>query len=159
MMITEGAEAPDFEAADQNGKIVHLADFLGKWVLLWWYPRASSSQCTMQGINLEARRTEFERANAQIIGISFDSSEDNCAFQQAHNFGYPLLSDTAQTIGHAYDVVREESDRFFGLPLRKSFLITPDGRVARVYNVTDVDVHPDEVLSDISSLSAGGPAR
>jgi len=124
---------------------------------LWWYPRASSSQCTMEGINLEAKRPEFEKANAQIVGISFDTSEDNCLFGQANSFGYPLLSDREQEIGARYGTVRQEGDRFYGLPLRLSFLIDPAGNVARVYEVKDVDRHPDEVLADLAALG-GAPS-
>jgi thioredoxin-dependent peroxiredoxin len=153
-MIREGDTAPAFTAKNQDGEERSLSDFAGRWVVLWWYPRASTSQCTLEGQTFDSFHKDFADAGAVVLGISFDSTEANCTFAQDNSFHYDLLSDPDQVIGTAYGVGREETDRFFGLPLRRTFLIAPDGRIARVYDVTDVQTHPQQILADIKTGSA-----
>lgn len=153
-MISEGDVAPEFTAKNQAGVKRSLSDFAGRWVVLWWYPRASTSQCTLEGQTFDSHHKDFADAGAVVLGISFDSTEANCTFASDNSFHYDLLSDPDEVIGTAYGVQREESDRFFGLPLRRTFLIAPDGRIARVYDVQDVQAHPQQILADIRAGSA-----
>ncbi len=85
-----------------------------------------------------------------MLGISFDSPEENAAFRDKYDFPYPLLSDTDHGVGADYGVLAEHEGRAF--PKRYTFLIDPDGIVRQVYKVTDVESHPDEVLSDLKDL-------
>jgi peroxiredoxin Q/BCP len=153
-MIREGDAAPPFTALNQDGQERRLADFAGRWVVLWWYPRAGTSQCTLEGRTFDGYHRDFAEAGAVVLGISFDSTAANCTFAQDNSFSYDLLSDPDGVIGAAYGVQRELSDRFFGLPLRRTFLIGPDGRIARVYDVTDVQTHPQQILADIRAASS-----
>lgn len=84
-----------------------------------------------------------------IVGASFDTPEDNREFRDKQDFAFALLCDTDQAVGAAYGVVRDPGDDFAALPKRMTFLIAPDQTVAKVYDVTDVAAHADEVLADI----------
>jgi len=88
-----------------------------------------------------------------ILGASFDTVAENRAFADAQEFPYRLLSDTDRTVGRAYGVARADDDPYAPYPRRMSFLIDPAGTVRRVYDVTDVAVHADEVLADLVVLT------
>lgn len=87
-----------------------------------------------------------------MLGASFDTPEDNRAFAQAQEFGFPLLSDVDGTVGVSYEVVRPPDDQFAQFPLRTSYLIDPDGVIRRTYAVADVHSHADTVLADLARL-------
>ena len=152
-MLREGDVAPAFNATDHNGNRVSTEDLKGSWVVLWWYPRASSGQCTTEGTGFEAVHDQFSALGAQVLGISFDTDDDNCAFAASGGFGYRLLSDPSQEIGRRYDVVRDATDKYSGLPKRRTFLIAPDGTIARIFDVTDVGSHPGQVLAVLRSIA------
>lgn len=96
----------------------------------------------------------FEAANCVILGASFDTIEENRAFAEAQELDYPLLSDVDQSVGRQYEVVRDDDERFASFPKRISYLIDPDGVVAKAYDVTDVARHADVVLHDLEQLSS-----
>ena len=100
------------------------------------------------------RAPELEAAGAEILGISFDDPETNRAFADAHGFPYRLLSDTDRTTGEAYGTKRPEGHDRAPWPRRFTYLIDPEGRVAKAYVVRDVTSHPAEVLRDLESLRA-----
>jgi len=87
-----------------------------------------------------------------VLGASFDTPEENKAFADAQGFGFPLLSDVDRNVGRAYEVVRAPDERYADFPERRSYLIDPDGVIRRVYSVTDVTAHADEVLADLAEL-------
>ena len=87
-----------------------------------------------------------------MLGASFDTTEDNRAFAEAQEFGFPLLSDVDRAVGSAYETVRPPDDQFTTFPLRVSYLIDPTGVIRRTYAVSDVHGHADEVLADLARL-------
>lgn len=97
---------------------------------------------------------QFAAAGCSIVGISFDSPEDNAAFRAAHQFPFDLLSDEDQTIGRDYDVRRSSDDPFVDYPKRISYLIDPDGLIAKSYEVDDPAGHGAEVLVDLAALQS-----
>jgi peroxiredoxin Q/BCP len=86
------------------------------------------------------------------VGVSFDTPEDNKAFAEAQGFGFPLLSDVDREVGRRYGVLRDPDDQYAGFPKRESFLIDPGGVLRKVYQVSDVASHADEVLADLRRL-------
>jgi peroxiredoxin Q/BCP len=92
--------------------------------------------------------------NAEILGISFDTPEDNKAFAEAEGFPYPLLSDPDKAMGDAFGATKGPDEQWPMVPKRLTFLIDPNGVVAKTYEVTDVGAHPDQVLADLRALSA-----
>ncbi|MCU1396861.1 MAG: alkyl hydroperoxide reductase/Thiol specific antioxidant/Mal allergen [Ilumatobacteraceae bacterium] len=152
-MLGPGIAAPDFTLPDQHGDPVHLADFRGRWVLLWWYPAAQTPGCTIEGQNIRDHADEFAAANCVVLGASFDDIGANLAFSELQGFEFPLLSDTDHSVGTAYEVVRVGDDHYQRFSERHSYLIDPDGMIRRAYAVSDVESHADEVLADIRRLS------
>ena len=163
-MLSEGSPAPEFHLRDQEGNRVGLSDFRGKWVVLWWYPEAKSSGCTIQGRAFQLSHERFTKAGAVVLGASFNTVEKNLDFGECESFAFPLLSDPERVAGAAYDVVRGAEEKFADKPRRVTYLIAPDGRIARSYLVKDVVAHAEEVLADLndqrdpsSGSTASGP--
>jgi peroxiredoxin Q/BCP len=152
-MITIGSPAPDFTLPDERGNPVQLGDLRGSWVVLWWFPKASTGGCTREGQGFRDRSGQFAAADAKILGASFDTLEDNHVFSDAQSFGFPLLCDVDRSVGKLYGVVRDATERSPDYPRRMTFLIDPSGQVAKIYEVRDTEAHPDEVLTDVQGLA------
>jgi peroxiredoxin Q/BCP len=155
-MLEVGSRAPDFDLADQTGIIRSLADTPGRWVVLWWYPRASSKTCTVQGQAFQELAGEFETSNATVYGACFNSVAENKDFADREAFGFPLLSDESRNVGRAYGVAREHGDQPINKPRRVTFLIDPDRTIRQVYVVEDAAFHPRQVLLDLLALKSEG---
>lgn len=158
-VLNIGSPAPDFELQDHRGETVRLSAFLGRWVVLWWYPRASSGVCSIQGRGFQSSWNQFEAEGAVVLGISFDPPEENCAFADAEGFGFSLLSDPDMTTGAPFGVLRDEVD-LLARAKRITYLIDPNGTIRRVYDVGgDPDAaarHAGEVARDLMELQSGG---
>lgn len=96
----------------------------------------------------------FSDAQCRVVGISFDTPEDNAAFRSKHDFPFDLLCDTTKAVGAAYDVMREPDDPFVDYPQRISYLIDPSGMIAKAYEVSDPAGHGAEVLADLAALQS-----
>ena len=153
-MLAPGTVAPPFELPDQHGSVVRLADLRGKWVLMWWYPKAQTPGCTIEGQGLRDLAGEFAAAGCVILGASFDTPAENLDFDKRQGFGFPLLSDADHSVGVAYEVVRRGDEHYGSFAERFSYLIDPEGIVRRAYPVSDVDNHAAEVLDDLHTLTA-----
>jgi peroxiredoxin Q/BCP len=151
-MLAVGSLAPDFCLPDQHGRETCLIDYRSRWVLLWWYPKAESPGCTVEGQVFRDSAGAFEAVNCAILGASFDTPAENLAFADAQGFDFPLLSDVDRKVGEAYQVVRQAEHRYSIYPRRHSFLIDDEGVIRRVYAVTDVAIHATEVLADLAAL-------
>lgn len=150
----EGAAAPAFELPDQQGELRRLGDYDGKWLVLYFYPKDDTPGCTTQACEFRDNIFAFRRAGAEIVGISLDDVESHMAFAEKHGLPFTLLADEGGVVAREYGVLRN-----FGvvtLASRQTFLISPDGRIARHYAKVNVNTHADEVLRDIAALSGGG---
>ena len=152
-MLSAGTPAPDFSLPDQHGTIVRLADLRGHWVLLWWYPKAQTPGCTVEGQSIRDRANDFAAANCIVLGASFDTVQGNLEFAEVQDFQFALLSDVDRSVGEKYEVVRITDQRYGAFAERYSYLIDPDGLIRRSYSVADVSTHADDVLRDLSTLS------
>lgn len=108
----------------------------------------------MQGQGLRDSAHDFDEMGAVILGASFDTQAENLAFSDAQEFPFRLLSDTARSVGAAYEVTRSAHDQYAQYPRRYSYLIDPDGVIRRSYDVVDVAGHAAVVLADIRALQA-----
>ena len=151
-MLIVGTAAPDFCLPDQHGNDVCLIDLRDRWVLLWWYPKASTPGGTLEGQALRDSAQEFADANCAILGASFDTPAENLEFAEAQGFDYPLLSDVDHRVGADYGVVRDTGEQYADFPKRHSFLIDGSGVIRRIYMVTDVATHAAHVLADLEEL-------
>jgi len=152
-MLTEGTQAPDFTLEDQDGKDVSLSDFKGKWTLLWFYPMADTPGCTIEGCGLRDQFPDYRSAGVEILGVSFDDVPAIKAFAEKFEFPYRLLSDHSEQTGVAYETRDPGTDKI-SFSKRLSYLIAPDGTIAKAYKVADVNTHPADVLEDIKKLQA-----
>ena len=147
-LLKTGDTAPDFQVQAHTGEAVSLVDFRGRYVLLWFYPKADTPGCTIEGCGLRDRATEFQDARATILGVSFDTVEENRAFAEKFDFPYPLLCDTERAIGVAYGAA-ESADASHAK--RISYLIDPEGVIAEVYGDVKPADHPGQVLEALAA--------
>lgn len=155
-MLAEGATAPDFALPDQDGNEVRLADLRGQTVVLYFYPRADTPGCTTQACGVRDRRADYEAAGARVIGVSPDSVEDVKKFADKFDLDFTLLADADHAVAEAYGVWVEKSmygKRYWGVQ-RASFIVEPDGKVAKVFPKVSPKTHDDVILNALSELSA-----
>jgi thioredoxin-dependent peroxiredoxin len=145
-MIKVGEPAPDFTMAAHDGGQVSLRSLRGHKVLLWFYLEANTPGCTLEGRGFRDHQAYFDESNIRVVGVSFDSPEDNAAFARRYEFGFPLLSDADRSVAIAYGVCEGPAAAH---PERVSFLIDEHGTIERVYDQVDPRDHPARVLADV----------
>jgi len=129
--LKKGDKAPAFNLKDQDGKSVKLGDFKGRKLLFYFYPKANTSGCTTQAINIRDAKSDLSRMNVDAVGISPDLPEMQQAFDAKQRLGFPLLSDPDHKVADAYGAWGEKSmygKKYEGI-IRSSFLIAEDGRI------------------------------
>lgn len=148
--LAVGEPAPDFELRDQDGQLHAIEDYRGKWVALYFYPKDDTPGCTTEACEFRDNIFAFRRMNCQILGVSLDDEASHKAFAEKHGLPFPLLADTQGVAADAYGV----KSRMFGMTLakRQTFLIDPDGFVAKHYEKVDPDTHSGEILADLEKL-------
>ena len=149
-MLKEGTKAPDFKLPDKDGNIVSLKDFKGKRIVLYFYPKDSTSGCTKEGISFKEAYTEILDQNAVVIGISKDSEKSHARFIEKNEFPFILLSDTELEAIKAYDVWQEK--KMYGKTsmgvVRTTYVIDEKGVIEKVYDKKiKTDIHGQEVLN------------
>jgi peroxiredoxin Q/BCP len=152
-LLAVGAPAPEFELPDQTGQLHSLEDYRDQWVVLYFYPKDETPGCTTEACEFRDSIFEFRQINAQILGVSFDSVESHFKFAEHHELPFPLLADTDGKAAEAYGV----KTRMFGMTVakRQTFLIDPNGLIAKHYDSVKPATHSAEVLADLHSLGAG----
>ncbi len=143
-MLQPGAEAPDFSVNDHNGNAVNLKDFRGKKIVLWFYPKADTPGCTMEGQGFRDDFEKFEEKGIQIFGVSLDNENDNKAFAEKYSFPYPLLCDVGKDIAAAYHAVKNKDD---GYAARISYVIGEDGKILESIENVDTKNHSNDLCS------------
>ena len=145
-----GSAAPSFNLTSNEGKQVSLNDFKGKWVVLYFYPKDFTSGCTLQARNFQRDLAKYEAANAVILGVSVDSAESHKDFCTKEGLAFKLLSDTDAKVSGQYGSIMEYNGA--KLSQRNTFLIDPQGKIARVYERVKVGGHSEEVLAALAEL-------
>lgn len=147
-MLTEGMQAPEFTLADKEGKLVSLSDFLGKKVVLYFYPKDNTPGCTRQACVFATAYSEFERKNAVVIGVSKDSISSHEKFAGKYNLLFILLSDPELQAIQAYGVWQEK--KLYGKTsmgvVRTTFLIDEQGKILKIMPKVKPDTNAVEVL-------------
>ena len=154
IMLKEGDKAPPFSLKADDGKEVSLAGLRGKPVVLYFYPRAMTSGCTLESQNFRDLKPQFDKAGAVILGCSGDTVEAQAKFHAKEKLNFPLLSDPQFDAIEAYDARRMKSflgKTFLGI-VRSTFLIGPDGRIAKIWDKVKVKGHAAEVLEAVKKL-------
>jgi len=143
-MLQPGAQAPDFSVNDHNGNLINLKDYLGKKVVLWFYPKADTPGCTMEGKGFRDDIKKFEDKGIQIFGVSLDNEKDNKAFAEKFSFTYPLLCDVNKEIALAYDAINSSDDQHAA---RISYVIGEDGKILESIESVDTKNHSSDLCS------------
>lgn len=149
---TVGQAAPAFRLQDQNGAWLALDDFKGKWVALYFYPKADTPGCTKEACEFRDNIFAFEAIGATILGVSIDAIKDQKKFAEKYHLPFPLLADTDGKTAEAYGVMTNLG--IMKIAKRQSFLIGPDGKIAKHYDKVDPTAHSKEVLADLKALGA-----
>jgi len=155
-VLAEGDKAPDFSLADQNGEQVKLSGLKGETVVLYFYPRADTPGCTTQACGVRDRGADYEKAGARVIGISPDEVKAIDKFAGKYDLDFTLLADADHSVAEKYGTWVEKSmygKKYMGVQ-RATFIIGPDGKIARVFPKVQPKQHDDLVLKALSELAA-----
>ena len=150
--LSAGATAPAFTLPSQEDKPVSLADYKGKWVVLYFYPKDQTKGCTIEAHNFQRDLPKYTAANAVVLGVSLDTVDSHKSFCTKDSLTFKLLADPTQKVVDEYGVPTMDTP-MGKLAKRYTFLISPDGKVTKVWEVSDIQNHSDEVLAAIKSDS------
>lgn len=145
-----GDAAPAFRLQDQNGEWRTLDEYRGKWVALYFYPKADTPGCTTEACEFRDNIFAFEEVGATIVGVSVDDVEAQKKFADKYTLPFPLLADTKGEVAKTYGVLRKIM--MMNLASRQSFLIDPEGKIAKHYEKVDPKTHSAEILADLKEL-------
>lgn len=147
-MLEVGTKAPQFTLPDKNGKLISLSDFIGKKVVLYFYPKDNTPGCTRQACAFALKNQEIENKNAVVIGISKDSESSHLNFATKYHLPFILLSDTERKVIQAYGVWQEK--KLYGKVnmgvVRTTYLLDEQGYVQAVMSKVKPDTNADEIL-------------
>ena len=143
-MLQPGTDAPEFSVRDHNGNTVSLKDSKGKKVVLWFYPKADTPGCTMEGQGFRDDFKSFEEKNVQIFGVSLDNVADNKAFAEKYSFPYPLLCDVKREIALSYHAIKSVDEQYAA---RISYVIGEDGKILESIESVDTKTHSQGLCS------------
>ena len=155
MQLKTGKRAPDFRLWDQEKNEHSLSDYLGKWVLIYFYPKDDTPGCTVEAKGIRDLHGEFERLNTVILGISKDTAPSHRRFIEKYDLPFTLLSDQQKQVIEMYGALglkKFMGKEYMGV-LRNSYLINPEGMIAKIYEGVTPEVHAEEVIKDIEELS------
>lgn len=145
-----GAAAPTFNLTTNEGKQVSLGDFKGKWVVLYFYPKDFTSGCTLEARNFQRDLAKYDAANAVILGVSIDTAESHKEFCAKEGLNFKLLSDSEAKVSEQYGSIMEYNGAKYSE--RNTFIIDPQGKIARVFEKVKPGGHSEEVLAALASL-------
>jgi len=145
-----GALAPMFTLPDQTGKPRSSGDFLGKWLVLYFYPKDDTPGCTQEACTFRDDWHQLTALGAQVVGISVDDTLSHAAFAKKYHLPFPLLADESGAVAAHYGSLRNFG--LFRIARRNTFLIDPQGRVAQVYLSASTSRNSQEVINDLKKL-------
>jgi peroxiredoxin Q/BCP len=154
-VLAEGDKAPNFSLPDQNGEQVKLADLKGETVVLYFYPRADTPGCTTQACGVRDRKTDYRKAGARVIGISPDEVKAVGKFAGKYDLDFTLLADADHAVAEKYGTWVEKSmygKKYMGVQ-RATFIVGPDGKIAKVFPKVSPKQHDDLVLEALAELA------
>lgn len=155
MTVEPGQPVPDFSLPRDGGGSLGPADFRGRKLVVYFYPKDDTSGCTTEALAFTARLAEFEAADTAVVGISRDSVKSHDRFREKHALGVALLSDESGAVCEAFGVWTEKSmygRKFMGIE-RSTFLVDRDGIIARAWRGVKVPGHVDAVLAAAETLA------
>jgi peroxiredoxin Q/BCP len=153
-MPAVGSMAPDFTLSAQDGSNVHLSALRGTWVILYFYPKDKTPGCTLEAHNFAKDQSEYTKRKAIVLGVSVDSVDSHKEFCAQEGLTFKLLADTDKKVAAAYGSLNNLIAT--KLAARHTFIIDPQGKIARVFADVKPAVHSREVLAALDALGAAG---
>jgi thioredoxin-dependent peroxiredoxin len=153
-MVSEGEQAPDFTLPDQDGNNVTLSDLRGRAVVLYFYPKADTPGCTTQACGIRDHRGDYEQAGAKVLGVSPDTVTAIRKFAEKYTLDFELLADEDHAVAELYGVWGEKKmygKTYMGVQ-RATFVIDPEGKVAKVFPKVSPKTHDEVVLEALREL-------
>lgn len=144
-------KAPDFSLPDSTGQTINLSDFKGKWVVLYFYPKDETPGCTTEACSLRDARDELTALGAEVIGVSRDDAAAHEKFKTKYNLNFTLLTDKDKEVIEAYGAWGKKMFGQEGI-LRKTFIISPDQQVVKVYGRVTPLGHGSQVVAELKQL-------
>ena len=143
-----GDKAPNFSLQDQNNITHTLSDYEGQWVVLYFYPKNDTPGCTTQACDFRDAVKRIIASKSVVFGLSLDSVESHKLFAEKYNLPFSLLADETGEVSELYDSLR----KLLGYAKRNTFIVDPEGNIAKIYLSVDPKTHSQMVLSDLESL-------
>jgi thioredoxin-dependent peroxiredoxin len=150
-MLDTGDKAPALTGTTSDGSLLKLSSLRGRWVVVYFYPKDNTPACTSEAQDFRDQQAEFDKRGAVVIGVSRDTARVHANFAAKQKLGFALVADTDEAWCKAFDVIHEKvlyGRRYLGI-VRSTFLISPDGRIARRWSPVKVAGHAAEVLGSI----------
>ena len=154
--LKEGDKAPDFTMPSSEGGEVSLKGLKGKVVVLYFYPKDDTPGCTKEARDFRDLKKKFQTEGAEIYGVSFDSIDSHKKFITKFKLPFPLLSDADKSVATAFGVYQKKlmyGNSFLGI-VRTTFVIDPDGKIAKIFSKVKVEGHVQEVLDVVKSIAS-----
>ena len=155
MPLTIGDPAPDFSLTNQSGTSVSLADFRGQWLIIFFYPRDNTPGCTTEACSFRDHYDRLHSLGAAIVGINTDNEKSHQKFISKYDLPFPLLWDAEAIVStryESYGLKKFMGKEFMGI-FRQTFIIKPDGTIAKIYRKVKPAQHAEEVLKDLIQLT------
>lgn len=149
-----GAAAPDFDLPDQNGERHTLKEYAGKWLVLYFYPKDDTPGCTQEACAFRDDLHKLTALGAQVVGISVDDSESHAEFAKKYHLPFPLLADSSADVAARYGALMNLG--LFKVARRYTFLIDPQGKVAKVYLKVETSRHSTEIIEELKKINTKG---
>ncbi|MFQ6011663.1 MAG: peroxiredoxin [Nitrososphaerales archaeon] len=144
--LSIGQRAPEFELRSTTGSTARLADYLGKKVVLYFYPKDDTPGCTIEACGFRDDYNKIKEKGGEIIGISVDDIDSHNAFKSKYNLPFPLVSDTTTEVAQKYGVLGTDK------ATRVTFIIDKEGKIAEIFPKVEPDKHAAEVLSVLDRI-------
>ncbi len=147
-----GQPAPDFSLPDQEGRLHKLSDYSGKWLVLYFYPKDDTPGCTQEACAFRDDLHQLTALGALVVGVSADDSSSHAEFAKKYNLPFPLLADKGAEVAARYGA--QSNFGLFKLAKRYTFLISPQGKISKVYEKVETSRHSGEIIVDLKGLQA-----
>ncbi len=156
MELSVGAIAPEFSLPDGDGNTVSLADYRGQYVVLYFYPRDNTPGCTKEACGFRDAYDDYTGKDVVVLGVSTDDAKSHTKFTTKHNLPFPLLTDADGAVSTQYESYGPKKfmgKEYVGIT-RRTFIIDPDGKIAKIYPKVKPEPHAQQVLADLAELMA-----
>ena len=154
MTLDVGDKAPDFSLEDGDGNLVNLDDLKGKWVVLFFYPKDNTPGCTKEACGFRDQYDAFQSDETVVLGVSLNDAKSHTKFSTKYDLPFPLLCDCDAAISTAYEsygLKKFMGKEYEGI-YRQTFIINPEGNLAKIYRKVKPEPHAEQVLADLSEL-------